>query len=162
MRVLFKYGTAVQPIEVGPRGFMIGRGSDVDLDLAAASNKLSAHHCSFWKVAGKHAILDQNSTNGTYVGQVAAADAANKPVGVGVILIEIGDEAEGPVLLAIRKVREANLDLARDWIFLVSPAAVDGHVRIKFTSVAGGGDYNMDVRACKKVRIVKKGEELEE
>lgn len=160
MHVWFKYDGQGPDVEVGPRGFVIGRGGQADLDLMKVSNRLSGKHCSFWKVGGKYAVLDQKSTNGTYVGQVAEAEAAKEPVGTGVILIEIADEPNGPVLLAVRKVKEANLDLARDWIFLVSPDQPDGHVRIRFIPVPNG-DFNMEFRACKQVRIVKKGEEEE-
>lgn len=152
MIVWFSRGGEDPFVEVGPNGFLFGRGRHAGLDLSGASNRVAVRHCSFWKIKGEYLVLDQQGSNGTFVGQEATADAADKPVPPGVILIEI-DEPNGPMLLAIKQVNDATLNLAADWILLVNPNLPDGHIRVRFVPVADG-DFNMDVRAC-RVRVVK-------
>ncbi len=58
-------GHVVKSWELADQPLTIGRGDDVQIKVD--DQEMSRHHCQIVAHEGRHAIEDQNSTNGTWV-----------------------------------------------------------------------------------------------
>jgi hypothetical protein len=162
-------------VEVGDEGAALGR------KYPGMTGSVSRAHCKIKQIRGQWMLTDTESKNGTYVGVVVTtgedeeddvtqtADASMLSLSGGGdasmsglhaaaqpqdIVFNILDEEGGPVQLTVRRVGEpVVLNLATDWVLLVSPSNTPPdmepvHVRIRFLPRTEGG-VRMDVRACR-------------